>query len=99
MTPTAKAPTATDASSGGVVFSYKLSVLAPGMGHIIRFGWITRGVSGPAVQSLLSGHGTSLGGQVSHGEPAGRRSQAVGQASVAWAAAGARPPTAAPDAG
>ncbi len=36
--PPATAPTATDASSGGVVSSHKLSVTALGMGRIIRFG-------------------------------------------------------------
>ena len=36
--PPATALTATDASSGGVVFSHKLSVTALGMGRIIRFG-------------------------------------------------------------
>ena len=36
--PARDSPTATDASSGGVVFSHKLSVTALGMGRIIRFG-------------------------------------------------------------
>ena len=36
--PPATAPAATDASSGGVVFSHKLSVTALGMERIIRFG-------------------------------------------------------------
>ena len=36
--PARDSPTATDASSGGVVFSHKLSVTALGMGRIIRSG-------------------------------------------------------------
>ena len=32
------APTATNASNGGVVFSHKLNVKALGMGRITRFG-------------------------------------------------------------
>jgi hypothetical protein len=48
---------------------------------------IARGVSGSAGGAvLLSGHGASLGDQVSDGEPVGCRSQAAGQAPVAWAA-------------
>jgi hypothetical protein len=60
---------------------------------------ITRGVSGSAGGAvLLSGHGASLGDQVSGGEPAGCLSQAAGQVPVAWAARGARPLSAATDA-
>ena len=38
MTPPATGPAATGASSGGVVFSHKLSVTAFGMERITRFG-------------------------------------------------------------